>query len=188
VPCEPDDVLIQRTQVGDLTAFGTIVDRYRTRIYNLAYRMLGDRDRADDVAQEVFIRVYKALGTYRMCGTFSTWLFAIAVNVCTDALRQKPVATTPIDSSEGGPAHESGGTDPHSAYQRSEMQERIQNAMGRLPDQQRLIIALIHLQGHSYEEVAQIMRQPIGTVKSHAHRARARLKTLLAPCMEEDTR
>ena len=186
-----DDRLVQRTLAGDLGAFGEIVNRYRTRIYNLAYRMLGDRERAQDAAQDVFIRAHDALGTYRPSGgrgphRLASWLFSIASNRCIDLLRRKPFASASIDSPEWQPVHAEGhNANPDTAYDRTETQQRVHAALGRLPDTQRLAIALIHIQGLSYDEAAEAMALPVGTVKSHVHRARARLKRLLASYVQE---
>ncbi|MFQ6133751.1 MAG: RNA polymerase sigma factor [Armatimonadota bacterium] len=185
MPRTDDDLLVQRTLSGDTGAFEMLVDRYRTRVYNLAYRMVGDRDRADDLAQDAFIRAYRGLGTYRPGRKFSSWLFAIASNLCVDALRQRPFAAQSLDDPAGHPLPAEGRSDPQADYHRREMQQRLHGVMGRLPHAQRLATTLVHLQGMSYEEAAEVMGQPVGTVKSHAHRARGRLKQMLAPYMEE---
>lgn len=184
---ESDDLLIQRTLHGDVDAFGVIVERYRSRVFNLAYRMLGDRDRADEAAQEVFVRAYTGLGSYRPSGSFSSWLLSIAANLCIDLLRQEPFAAVPIDNPEAvAKAVAGAASDPHAAYGRTETQQLTHNALGRLPDMQRLVIVLVHIHGMSYQQAAEVLGQPVGTVKSHAHRGRARLKRLLAPHMEEN--
>ncbi|MBM3500067.1 MAG: sigma-70 family RNA polymerase sigma factor [Armatimonadetes bacterium] len=184
---DDDDRLVQRTLAGDATAYGALVDRYRMRILNLTYRMLGDRERAEDAAQEAFIRAYRGLKSYRPSGRFSAWLFATASNLCIDRLRQRPFAHASLDEPSGRPepSDERAETDPPAAYGRSETQEQVHRALGRLPGSQRLAIALVHLQGLSYEEAAEVMGVPVGTVKSHAHRARTALKRLLSPHMQE---
>ena len=185
---DTDDRLVQRTLAGDLKAYGALVDRYRRRVYNLAYRMLGDRERAEDAAQESFIRAYRGLQGYRPSGRFSSWLFATASNLCIDRLRQKPFAAVSLDE-PGVPTAPAEGSDanPPAAYERSETQEHVHRALGKLPPNQRLTIALVHLQGLSYEEAAEVMGVPVGTVKSHAHRARHALKRLLTPYVQECT-
>jgi RNA polymerase sigma-70 factor (ECF subfamily) len=181
-----DDRLVQQTLAGDLKAYGALVDRYRKRVYNLTYRMLGDPERAEDAAQEAFIRAYRGLRSYRPSGRFSSWLFATASNLCIDRLRQRPFAVASIDEPGLRPVREDGVEgDPPAAYHRTETQAHVHHALGRLPSSQRLAIALVHLQGLSYEEAAEVMGVPVGTVKSHAHRARHTLKRLLTPFVQE---
>jgi len=184
---DADDRLVQQTLAGDLEAYGALVDRYRKRVYNLAYRMLGDRERAEDAAQEAFIRAYRALKSYRPTGRFASWLFATASHLCIDRLRQRPFAQASLDEPglRPDPAEEGVSADPPAAYGRTETQAHVHQALGRLPHTQRLAIALVHLQGLSYEEAAEVMGCPVGTVKSHAHRARNTLKRLLTPYMQE---
>ncbi len=186
MPQEDDDRLVARALSGDTAAFEAIVNRYRKPIYNLAYRMLGTHDRADDAAQEAFVRAYTRLKTYRPGGRFSAWMFAIASNLCIDSLRRTPFAADSLNDADGEQATiANGAPGPAATYQRREMQTRVHHALGRLPDAQRLALALVHLRGLSYQEAAEAMGQPVNTVKSHVHRARTRLKTLLTPYMEE---
>jgi RNA polymerase sigma-70 factor (ECF subfamily) len=181
-----DDRLVQQTLAGDLQAYGALVDRHRKRVYNLAYRMLGDPERAEDAAQEAFIRAYRGLRTYRPNGRFTSWLLATASHVCIDRLRRRPFAALSIDEPGVKPVPAEGAdSSPSASYARSETQEAVHRALGRLPANQRLAIALVHLQGLSYEEAAEAMGVPVGTVKSHAHRARNTLKRLLMPYVQE---
>ncbi len=183
---DADDRLVQRTLAGDLRAYGAIVDRYRGRIYNLAYRMLGNRERAEDAAQEAFIRAYRGLRGYRPSGKFASWLFATASNVCIDRLRQRPFACASTDESGWRDVPANGpSSSPAAAYERGEVQDQVHQALGRLPDVQRLAVSLVHIQGLSYDEAAEVMGQPVNTVKSHAHRARKTLKRLLGPYVQE---
>ena len=182
---DPDDRLVQRTLAGDLGAFGMLVDRHRTGCVNLAYRMLGDRERADDAAQEAFVRVYRALKGYRPCDKFRSYLLAATSRVCLDLLRKRPFAAASLEAI-GKESTGNRGDDPQAAYGQAEMQGRVHAALGRLPEAQRLAIVLTHLQGLSYEEASEAMEQPVNTVKSYAHRGRARLRTLLADYVEEN--
>jgi RNA polymerase sigma-70 factor, ECF subfamily len=185
VQLDADDRLVQRTLAGELEAFSVLVDQYRTRAVNLAYRMLGDRERADDAAQEAFVRVYRALRRYRPCGKFRSWLLATVSHVCIDHLRRKPFQAASLDEMGVDPAALGTGHDPQAAYGQAETQARVHAALGRLPEPQRLAIVLTHLQGLSFEEAGEVMGQPVNTVKSHAHRARARLKMLLTDYVQE---
>lgn len=186
VALDADDRLVQRAVAGDLRAYGAIVDRYRSRIYNLAYRMLGDRDRAEDAAQEAFVRAYRGLESYRPSGRFAGWLLATASNVCIDHLRRRPFASVSTDELGWREVTANGGaSSPAAAHERGEVQRQVHQALGRLPDMQRLAVSLVHLQGLSYDEAAEVMGQPVNTVKSHAHRARKTLKRLLGPYVQE---
>jgi len=183
---DTDDSLVQKTLEGDLGAYGELVNRYRSRIYNLAYRMLGDRERAEDAAQDAFIRAHSALETYKPPDRFASWLYSIASHRCIDLLRKRPFASASIDSPSWRPvAAEGREANPGASHDGAEAKERVHEALGRLPDTQRLAIALIHLQGLSYDEAAEAMGKPVGTVKSHVHRGRAQLKKLLTPYVEE---
>ena len=183
---DTDDRLVQKTLAGDLKAYGAIVDRYRSRIYSLAYRMLGDRDRAEDAAQEAFIRAYRGLERYRLSGKFGAWLFATASNVCIDRLRQRPFAAASTDDPAWRETPARGASvSPPAAYGRSEIQQQVHGALGRLPHAQRLAVTLVHIQGLSYDEAAEVIGQPVNTVKSHTHRARKTLKRLLGPYVQE---
>ncbi len=183
---DTDSRLVGQTLAGDMKAYGELVERYRRRVYNLAYRMLGDPERAEDAAQEAFIKAYKGLRHYRPTGKFSSWLFATASNVCIDRLRKRPFASASIDDPNWRPvASDDAESDPADAADRGETQAAVHTALGRLPENQRLAVTLVHLQGLSYEEASEIMEQPVGTVKSHAHRARSTLKRFLIPHMQE---
>jgi len=182
---EAEDRLIARTLAGDLEAYGAIVDRHRTSVFNLAYRMLGSRDRADDVAQDAFLRAYNALRAFDTRRAFLPWILTITANLCRDDLRHRtrfPESELAPESQADDPrAH----TDPYIAAEHGEMQATVHSAIGRLPATQRLVTVLIHLQGLSYEQVSEMLGQPVNTIKSHAHRARFRLRKLLAPHIEE---
>lgn len=181
-----DSRLVKQSLAGNMQAYGELVDRYRRRVYNLAYRMLGDPERAEDAAQEAFIRAYKGLRHYRPSGKFSSWLFATASNVCIDRLRKRPHASASIDDPNWRPvASDDTKSDPAEAADRSETQAAVHTALGRLPENQRLAITLVQIQGLSYEEASEVMQQPVGTVKSHAHRAKTTLKRFLIPYVQE---
>ena len=181
-----DEQLVARTLAGDRDAFGAIVDHYRDRVFNVAYRTLGDRERADDAAQEAFVKAYTRLSTYRSDAKFSSWLFSITANLCIDMLRKRSFGAASLDDPDTTIEPAAGDeSDPHTVGEQNAIQQLTHEALGRLPDVQRLVLVLIHLQGMSYEEAAEILGQPVGTVKSHAHRGRARLKQMLSPHMTE---
>lgn len=182
---ESDTQLIVRTLDGQTGAFGRLVDRHRTAVYSLAYRMLGDRDRADDAAQEAFVRAYESLHTFRPSGSFRSWLLSIASNLCIDRLRSRPFsAEKPVADFADV---QSRGPDPETLAGRQEISRLIHRALGRLSDAQRAVIVLVYMEQMTYEQAAGILGVPLGTVKSHASRGRRRLKDILAPHLEEPT-
>ena len=181
-----DEQLVSRTLRGDSHAFSALVDRHRGRVLNLAYRMLGNRERAEDAAQEAFVRAYSRLDSYRPGGRFISWLLSITAHLCIDELRRRPFAADSLEDIETETHTVAAAEDdPAGDYEREEHRRATHAALGRLSDEQRLAMVLVHLQDMTYEQAAEVMGIPAGTVKSHAHRGRARLKQMLAPHVEE---
>jgi RNA polymerase sigma-70 factor (ECF subfamily) len=176
-----DAECVRRLQRGDTEAFTPLVQRYQRTIFNLAYRMLGDYDDAAEVSQEAFLSAYRSIGSFRGDASFSTWLYRIAVNHANT--RRKSAAlwqqrTAPIESIE---PPSDGDADPANAVERKELRRQVQAALNELTSEDAAIILLRDLQDVPYEEVAQVLGIPIGTVKSRLHRARRALKARLAP-------
>jgi len=174
---------------GDLAAFNWLVLRHQTRVYNLCYRMLSDPDSAADATQEAFISAYKAIGRFKG-EQFKTWLLRIATNACLDMLRSKkrrpsqPLYThdpeTDEDSVEPLPiADLDPSVNPEASILRSEVVAAIQAGLDTLPDDQRLALLLVDVQGLSYEEVSAITETGLGTVKSRINRARSKMRDYL---------
>jgi RNA polymerase sigma-70 factor (ECF subfamily) len=186
-----DSALVERCRAGDLTAFEPLVEKYRQRVWRLAFHVLRDREEALDVAQEAFVRAYQALGTFRGDSAFYTWLFRIAMNLSQDRVRQRAARgrafgteRVPDEEWERTPVDDPGGTEaPDVAAQRAEKRERILAGLARLPESYRAIITLSDLEGLSYREIAEVLRIPIGTVMSRLHNARKRLRQLLGPML-----
>ena len=177
-----DEVLIQRCRNGDLDAFEQIMETYKQKVYNLAYRMTGNAADASDLSQEVFLRVYRSLDNFRGDSSFSTWLYRIATNVCLDELRRRNrKAVVPIHC-QVTIDHEQYRNIPDLSYvpelvvQSKELQQEIQEIINSLNPQYRLVIILRDIQGYSYEEIGEITNSSIGTVKSRLSRARKSLK------------
>jgi RNA polymerase sigma-70 factor, ECF subfamily len=176
-----DAECVQRLQRGETDAFETLVRRHQKTIFNLVYRMLGDYDEAAEATQETFLSAYRAIGRFRGEANFSTWLYRIALNHTNT--RRKSIAnrqqrTVPLDTTElSSDPH----LDPAAAAEQKEMQDRIQQALNSLEQAEAMIILLRDLQDMPYEEVAQVLQIPIGTVKSRLHRARQALKSRLGP-------
>ncbi|HET6261234.1 MAG TPA: sigma-70 family RNA polymerase sigma factor [Chloroflexia bacterium] len=173
---------------GDLSAFNWLVLRYQTRVYNLCLRMLTDPDAAADATQEAFLSAYKAIGRFKG-EQFRTWLFRIATNACLDMLRsrkRKPTQSLysyshdPEDEAEPLPIADLDPTiDPESSALRAEVAEAIQRGLDSLPDDQRIALVLVDVQGLSYDEAAAITGANLGTIKSRINRGRARMRDYL---------
>jgi len=177
VPLDPQEAsLIARSQRGDLQAFDRLVAVHEDRIYHAAYRVTGNADDARDAAQETFLKAFRALPRYRHESAFSTWLHRIAVNAALDLVRRRP-QVPPLSLEDVALPAAAGNPEPEA--ERSELQRRVHQALGWLAPDSRVIIVLRDLQGLAYEEVAEVLRIPIGTVRSRLSRAREALRELL---------
>jgi len=179
-------VLIEKSKAGDVAAFEELISSYQKKIFNLAYRMLGNINDADDLAQETFIRVFKSISNFKGESSFSTWIYRIATNVCLDELRKrknkKAVSLDDeikVDDGEIKRQIESDSPLPDEIAEREELRLLVKHAISDLPEEQRLIISLRDIQGLSYDEIAQVLDCPSGTVKSRINRARQALKKIL---------
>ena len=170
--------LIKKSQAGDLEAFNLLVETYQTVAYNLALRMLGNREAAQDATQEAFISAWRAIAKFRG-GNFKSWLLRIAANACRDHYRYlKRRPSTSLDNLVLEPAASS-QLSPDDEIQNLELGEHIRQGLNQLNQEQRLAIILFDIQGFSYEESAQIMGCSVGTVKSRLSRGRAQLRDYL---------
>lgn len=173
-PQADDQALVAETLAGRTEAFGTLVERYDRAVYHLAYRTMRDPEEARDVAQETFFKAFRSLRTYRPTGKFSTWLFAIAYHACCDRLaRRKRFTNAELpDTADpaAGPEHETVAEDEA---------RRLHAAIADLPEKYRTVVTLYHLQGRQYEEIAKVLRMPVGTVKTHLFRAKDQLRRRL---------
>ena len=191
-PTEPSSgderELIRRCLAGDASAFEPLVERYRQRVWRLAYQLLHDREEAWDCAQEAFVRAFHSLPSFRGQSAFYTWLFRITVNVATDRQRARGAQARAFGA-ERVPEEEwkrttpDLGARPDQAAVQSEQRERIRQALDALPPKGRTIIMLSDVEGLSYREIAEVLGCPIGTVMSRLHNARKRLKALLGPML-----
>lgn len=171
-----DEILAQRALSGDSDAFMILVERYQNTIFHVALRMLGDSHDAEDLTQEVFLRCYQSLGRYDPARPFFSWIYRIAVNCCLTA-RKRPTASALDEQLVAALATEEPSPEQH--VMRDETQALVQTLLGLLPEQDRSIIALRYDAELSYDQIAQILRLPLGTVKTRLFRARQRLADLL---------
>ena len=181
--------LIERVQSGDRPAFDALVLRHQQQIFAVAMRMLGDRDEAQDVAQDVFVRAYCGIGGFRREAKVSTWLVSITINLCRNrrrwwARRRHLIAASlddPDSTGEGtlGEAIPDPGPTPARSAEQHEQQRQLLASLQMLNQKDRTVIVLRDIQGHSYEEIAEILGCRLGTVKSRLNRARLQLRALL---------
>ncbi|MBI4302033.1 MAG: sigma-70 family RNA polymerase sigma factor [Chloroflexi bacterium] len=180
--------LIARSKAGDTAAFNQLVEIYQSRVYNLVLRMLGRAEVAEDVTQDTFTAAYKSLHSFRG-PNFRAWLLRIASNACRDRLRsQRRHPELSLDAlllDPGNPLHLPDSREtPEEYVLRQELGRNIQEGLASLPPDQRLVVILSDIQGLSYEEIAQITRSPLGTVKSRLSRGREHLARYLASYQE----
>ena len=177
---------IKSTLAGDLDAFNQIILDYQTLVYNQAFRIMGERDAAEDATQEAFISAYKKLHTYRG-GSFKSWLLRIVSNACYDEYRRrkrKPVVPLFPEGEDGDDAEtpawlEDMGEKPEDITLRRELSEVIQTCLDRLEIEFRTIVVLVDIQGMDYKTAAEVIDRPLGTIKSRLARARKHLKDCL---------
>jgi RNA polymerase sigma-70 factor, ECF subfamily len=189
--------LIDRLQKRDEAAFREMVRTYQQRVFNLVFRMLGNREEAEDLSQEVFVTVFKAIDTFRGDCKLSTWIYRIAVNHCKNRFkyltRRKYHASQPLEEASGREhAGRDGGptlllqaqiSEPDKLLMGLQLEEAIQREIAGLDEEQRVLIILRDVQGLSYGEIASITQLAEGTVKSRLHRARMALKDRLQKFM-----
>lgn len=187
-----DLVLIDRAREGDRTAFDDLVSRYEKRAFQYAYRLTANTDEASDVVADAFVRVYNALKNFKGQSAFGTWLYRIITNCYLDAKKkEKNKQAVSLDSAvvtdTGGEVErqfESDADGPDTLMERSERERLVQNALLKLPEYQRAMLIMYHVQNLAYEEIAEALDLPIGTVKSRMNRARLSLRELLNKDME----
>ena len=163
--------LVARCQRGDDGAFGELVDRYKNLVYAMIYRMVTDRTQVDDLAQDVFLKVHRGLPYFRGEARLSTWIYRIVSNVCVQARSVRRATTSATDVAE--PSSIDG------AFADIELRDRIEKAMAQLPENYRFLIAAHYLKGVQYEALAESLGMPLGTIKTHLHRAKRQLRELL---------
>lgn len=180
--------LVELSKQGDEEAFGVLVKKYKTKVFNLAYSFTRDQETADDLAQEVFIKVYYALERFKFKSGFGTWIYRIAVNHFKDYLRKH--------GKERHVSLEALGREPslsedeikkkESAQEAADRRKLLYQAMRSLPEKHQVILTLRDIQGHSYEEIADILKLSPGTVDSRLHRARKILRKKIAPFLSQE--
>jgi RNA polymerase sigma-70 factor (ECF subfamily) len=185
-----DHELVALAQKGSEKAYRELLGRYQRPVFSLIYRMLRDREQAEDLAQETFVRVFNHIDRYDPKYKFSSWIFKIATNLTIDHIRKKEVATVSIDGSRYAVTADeieastisvaSDDENPEELLEAKELGSSIEEAIGSLRAEYRTAILLRHVEGREYQEIADIMGLPLGTVKTFIHRARKELQGKLA--------
>ena len=195
---QPDDLtLVRRCREGDQGAFRTLVERYQRKAVAQALGMLKDKDDAMDVAQEAFVKVYRYLDHFKGDSSFYTWLYRIVANLCVDRMRRKSSAQhadnvefdEKMDQEElatAGILSTKLGSNPQKAALRAELAEKIDEALGQIPEKHREILVMRELEGMSYEDLARVLKIPKGTVMSRLFHARAKMQALLSEYLGKD--
>jgi RNA polymerase sigma-70 factor (ECF subfamily) len=168
--------LIDRCRKGDDDAFAELVARYKDLVYAMVFRLTHDRTHVDDLAQEVFLKVHRGLPYFRGDARLSTWIYRIVSNVCFQS-RARPRREVSLEPEPGRAPRDPGAAD--ASFGHLELTDRLEKAIAQLPEQERFLIAAHHLRGIQYEALAEMMGLPLGTVKTHLHRAKRRLRELL---------
>jgi RNA polymerase sigma-70 factor (ECF subfamily) len=184
---------IRQARTGDTQAFAALVQKYQSAIYNLTYRLLGDSEEAKDLAQEAFLRAYRALPTFQADKPFAPWLYRIATNLCLNWLAKRRLPTVSLDAALS--ADESAGTalgigdhssEPQALLERQECHTALRRAILALPPEQRAVIELRHFQDLSYQEIADVLGIPLSDVKSRLFRGRRWLAEALREFWSDD--
>jgi len=192
---DPDAALMLRVKQGDRDAFTLLVEKYKQPVINLAYRTLSDATEAEDLAQHVFLQVFKSAHRYQVSAKFSTWLFTITRNLCLNEIRRR--SRHPAESldevsqdNEDQPLRQVEDVknfSPPDALLQSELEEKVQLALAELPEKQRTALLLCRQEELSYEEIAKVLECSLSATKSLIHRARETLKQTLKPYLRTGT-
>jgi len=187
-----DSGVVARYLEGERTAFAELVERYQTRLLNFIYRTTGDRERAEDLVQETFIRVYRHLHRFDQSKKFSTWVYTIASNLAKNELRNR--SRNPLvlfqalrrngDSDERPLEWADNTYRPDDLFRKRHLRSTVEAAVAQLPEHHRTVFVLREVEGKTYEEIAEITGCNLGTVKSRLNRARNRFAQIIAPLLD----
>lgn len=179
-----ENELIKKCKKGDREAFNRLFEMYQSQVVNIAYGMLSDREDAYDASQEVFVRVYKNIGSFKEEASFNTWLYRIIANVCSDILRKrqknsKVISISNMSDEENDMELPDDAPTPEENMELTERQRIVKNAISQLRDEYRIVITMCDIEDMSYDAIADMLGVPKGTVKSRINRARNALKKIL---------
>ena len=189
---EDDQQLVERVQKGDKRAFDLLVLKYQHRILGLVVRFVHDPHEAQDVAQEAFVKAYRALGNFRGDSAFYTWLYRIAINTAKNYLvsRNRRPPSSDVDAGDAeffdGDHALKGIESPERMMLRDEIKSTVQHSISQLPEDLRVALTLREFEGLSYEDIATVMKCPVGTVRSRIFRAREAVDKALQPLLNNE--
>lgn len=186
-----DTDLVNAFLAGESRSFDVLVDRYQSRLLNFVYRIVGDRERAEDLVQEVFIRVYRHLARFDRSKKFSTWIYTIASNLGKNELRNRsrnPLVlfasiTQGWEDEERPLEFEDPSSRPDDLFRKRHVKELVEQSVAQLPQHHREVFVLREIEGRSYEEIAEITHCNLGTVKSRLNRARSSFAEIIEPSL-----
>src|SRR5437868_3997551 len=187
-----DSAVVTAFLGGEERAFSELVTRYQTRLLNFVYRTIGDREKAEDLVQEVFIRVYRHLHRFDQSKKFSTWAYTIASNLAKNELRNRSRSPLVLfqtmrgssDDEERPVEFEDANNRPDDLYRKRHLRELVEQTVAQLPEHHRQVFVLRELEGKSYEEIAEITACNLGTVKSRLNRARTAFAAIIEPFID----
>ena len=186
-----DTALVNAYLDGETRSFDVLVERYQTRLLNFVYRIVGDRERAEDLVQEVFVRVYRHLGRFDRSKKFSTWIYTIASNLAKNELRNRsrnPLVlftsmTKGWEDEESPLEFEDPTSRPDDLFRKRHVRELVESSVAQLPVHHKEVFVLREIEGRSYEEIAEITHCNLGTVKSRLNRARNSFAEIIEPSL-----
>jgi len=187
-----DSALVERFLAGEKRAFTELANRYHVRLMNFIYRTIGDRDRAEDLVQETFIRVYRHLHRFDQTKKFSTWVYTIAGNLAKNELRNRsrnPLVLFQTIKKNWDADHrplewEDNTYRPDDLYRKRHLKEMVEQAVAQLPEHHRMVFILREMEGKTYEEISEITGVNLGTVKSRLNRARNNFAQIIGPMLD----
>jgi RNA polymerase sigma-70 factor (ECF subfamily) len=179
-----DEELVEKVKKGDADVYEKIIQKYQSKVFGLIYNMTKNQNEIEDLAQEVFIKIYKNLGKFKGESSLYTWIYKITVNLCLDEMKKRKNVIyldekIEVDDGEVNRELPSEDKSQEELYEEKELQEKLHNCINKLPEKQRVMIVLRDIKGFSYEEISKITDVKLGTVKSQINRARLKLKELL---------
>jgi RNA polymerase sigma-70 factor (ECF subfamily) len=183
---DQEKLLIQKCKNGDIPSFEILIESYQKKVFNIAYRMLSNADDASDVAQEVFLKVFKSIANFKEESSLSTWIYRITTNVCLDEMRRRKKtavismnSTIQLGDGEIDIQIEDESLHPDEIVEEKELKDEVKKAIESLNDEHKIVIILRDINGLSYDEIANTLQCSLGTVKSRINRARNSLKSIL---------
>lgn len=179
-----DEELVKRVKSGDIEAFEKIISTYQSKVFSIISHMIRNANEIEDIAQEVFIKIYKNINKFQGNSSLYTWIYKITVNLCLDIIRKKKEVIyldekIKLNDGEVELQLPSDEKNQEEIYEEKELKEKLRKCIDKLPDKQKVMIILRDIKGMSYEEISEITNIKLGTVKSQINRARLKLKSLL---------